>query len=676
MTFDYNKYVADILGDWSITDASASCSAEVRNSESLEGGLRAPTMASWPNQDHRPPAVRESNEEEEEVIEADYPDIQHQGAESNRGVQRLDASARLDDAATKSASATSLPQAEKVSGLGSGEAESIASKEEAQPSPPPAPDGPEPGCDSPNGVRATVSTPFSTGSAPVEGSPSASAGTPPPAASVAMADSANSTGKTLIQSTNDALAELGHFCDELLASETRSPMVHLRSKAKQLGLSCTKADLEEILDAAYDRVRKNQSQPHRGGETFTATPTEWLLPGILIMGVLNLLVGPGKVGKTNLILGLLAALIRGESTYLGLPITGPCPPVLLVGTDQSAPDWRTMLLGKGLMRKQPDGKVLLHEAISEFYHSGHAISLDRPGISAIAAWCGFNPGGLVILDSASSLTRNLGLSENSRGFAKPFDALMNAVSPHGATVVLIHHTAKAGRGFDPTLACRGTSALPALASQLVGMFHYPTQKGAAPDHRIVLASKGRGGAPLELVIQQDATTGWLSHGRLEDVQAAEKERSVSLELNERQHSVYTILVERQRKTLQMQSATEIRPCLPATFVDPDGRLLRRAFEQLEAKGLIEILRVTTLAGHENRYGSKAVQLQIDSGELTSPLEENEPATHGGGAPAQPSAGSAPPSDEFQAVDPNPRSEGTDLPEVADPANPAGALQPV
>ncbi len=676
MTFEINGLDPDNLEDGRHTGAPASLSAVDRISDAVEGGLRAPTMASWPNQDHRPPVVRESNEEEEEVNEADYPDIQHQGAESNRGVQRLDASARLDDAATDSDTAPSLPLAERGLGFGSGVAESSASKDEDQPSPPPTPDGAEPGCDSPNGVRATVSTPFSTGSVPGEDSPSASAGAPPPAASVAMADSANSTSKTQGHDTETALADLRHFADDLVARGTQYPMVYLRLKKKQLGLPLPETELKEILQTAVDCASIGQLRPHRGGEIFNATPTEWLLPGVLIKGVLNLLVGTGKVGKTYLMLGLLEALSRCEITYLGLPITGPCPPVLLVGTDMSAADWRTMLLEAELMRKQPDGSELLHEAITEMYDSGQAISLNQAGISAIAAWCACNPGGLVILDSAASLTRNLGLSENARGFARPFDDLMKAVTPHGATVILFHHTTKEEKGFDPARACRGTSALPATASQLVGLFHYPTPKGSTPDRRIVLSSTGRGGAPLKLVIEQDDATSWLSHGRLVDVLAVEKERTVRLNLNDRQYLAYTILEERHRTTLQMQSAAEIKPYLPATFVDPDGRFLRRAFEQLEAKGLVEILRVTTLAGHENRYGSKAVQRQIDSGELTSPVEENEPATHGGGAPAQPSAGSAPPSDEFQAVDPNPRSEGTDLPEVADPANPAGALQPV
>jgi hypothetical protein len=290
-------------------------------------------------------------------------------------------------------------------------------------------------------------------------------------------------------------------------------MVHLRAKAKQLRLCCSKAQLDHIFSEAQDLAAEHQRQPHRGGETISLTPTIWLLKDVWMKGALNILAGPSKIGKTAFVMGFLGAMTRGESSYLGLPVTGPCPPVLLVGTDQPLMNWTSMLLGYGLMHEQDNGQVQLGPTITELYDSQHPIWLNQSGISVIQAWCAQNPGGLVILDSVTSLTLRLGISENCRAFSSPFASLMSAVSPHGATVILIHHSAKVTKGFDPAQACRGSSALPALASQLVALFHYPSTNGSVPDPRIVLASKGRGGAPTEPTSAADACGGRATSSR-------------------------------------------------------------------------------------------------------------------------------------------------------------------
>ncbi|MEI6829761.1 MAG: AAA family ATPase [Synechococcaceae cyanobacterium ELA445] len=461
---------------------------------------------------------------------------------------------------------------------------------------------------------------------------------------------ADTPGTPLIKSTAEALAEFEEFVTDLCVGNSPHPKVHARKKAKQLQLPLTKDELEQIFRDAEERESAHQLQPHKAGETVNVTPTNWLVLGILIAGVLNILVGPGKVGKTALLVGLLGALTRGETSFLGLPLTGPCPPVLLVGTDQPLSVWHAMLGGIGLMVEQPDGTVLIREPISEFYHSKHPVYLNQTGIAAIADWCACHPGGLVILDSASSLTLGLNISENSREFAIPFANLQKAIAPFGATTVVIHHTNKATKGFDPTQASRGSSALPAQASQLVGLFHHPTPRGAPPDSRIVLAAKGRGGPPIELVIERGEGTNWISHGTLEEVQAEEQQRSVSLNLNDRQALVLEILEKQQGDSGDLQTTALIKPHLPADFIDPEGRLLRRTLEQLEAKGLLEVQKVTTATGIENRYGSKTVLRQLEFGDLTD-QEDDKPDSNGVVPPTRPPAVPTPAVGESHAAAP-------------------------
>jgi hypothetical protein len=493
-----------------------------------------------------------------------------------------------------------------------------------------------------------------------------------------LVKSADAPSTPLIQSTSEAITDLDQFATNLAKSNSLHAMVHMRKKAKQLGLPMTKVELEQIFSEAEQRELNHQHQPHKAGETVNVLPTNWLVPGILIRGVLNIVVGPPKVGKTALIIGVLGALCQEVPSFLGGELMGSCPPVLLVGTDQPLSDWYTMLRDICLMEEQPDGKALIREPISELYHSEHQITLNQYGITVIADWCSRHHDGLVILDSAVSLTKDLDLSENSSEFAKPFANLKKLVAPFRATVVVIHHSTKATHGFDPTQACRGTSAFPALASQLVALFPYPAPKGASPNPWIVLATKGRGGPPIQLVIERGVGTNWILHGTLEEVQAEEQQRNVSLHLTDRQALILSIVEEQQLHSGKFVTTALITPHLPADFRDPDSRLLRRTLKQLEAKGLIEVQLATTTTGLENRYLSKAVLQSLKSGELTDQGEEKLDLKGAVQAPCPP-AGPPPNGDESlaapPAIVPDP-SEGPGSAEVlaADPSDSGQAGQ--
>ena len=48
----------------------------------------------------------------------------------------------------------------------------------------------------------------------------------------------------------------------------------------------------------------------------------------------TLVVSLPKVGKSRLLCQFIGRLHRGESEFLGQKLFGPCPPVLIVGSDQ------------------------------------------------------------------------------------------------------------------------------------------------------------------------------------------------------------------------------------------------------------------------------------------------------------------------------------------------------
>ena len=65
--------------------------------------------------------------------------------------------------------------------------------------------------------------------------------------------------------------------------------------------------------------------------------------------------------------------------------------------------------------------------------------MDEEGIERIAGYCTRYPGLIVLLDSYHALTSRLGLQECDASFADPCIDLTEALAPHEATLLLIHH---------------------------------------------------------------------------------------------------------------------------------------------------------------------------------------------------------------------------------------------
>ena len=59
----------------------------------------------------------------------------------------------------------------------------------------------------------------------------------------------------------------------------------------------------------------------------------WLWQGVLLKADSNMLISLPKVGKTKLLISMIAAWWNGAQSYLGQPLVGTCPPVVNVGPD-------------------------------------------------------------------------------------------------------------------------------------------------------------------------------------------------------------------------------------------------------------------------------------------------------------------------------------------------------
>ena len=63
----------------------------------------------------------------------------------------------------------------------------------------------------------------------------------------------------------------------------------------------------------------------------------------------TLVVSLPKAGKCRLLCQFIGPLHRGESEFLGQQLFAPCPPVLIVGSDQDEGDWAECLHLAGLL---------------------------------------------------------------------------------------------------------------------------------------------------------------------------------------------------------------------------------------------------------------------------------------------------------------------------------------
>jgi hypothetical protein len=366
----------------------------------------------------------------------------------------------------------------------------------------------------------------------------------------------------------------------------------LRHKAQELIINVRDAELIGMLTAA--RRRRLGTDGLLGpGARLDLTPEPWACAGLILRGCLNLLVALPKQGKTSLIVALIAAWHHRAGAFLDRPLQGPCPPVLLIGTDQGQADWGRLLQPAGLVDEQ--GTIL--PPIIGLAHAGQPVHLDPEGIDLIADYAQQHPGLFVLIDSLAACIAPLGLKEESPEVAMPVAELMEQLEPHGATVVLIHHASKGRAGEGATSASRGSTALPALASQILKLG--PASAGNPQDRRRVLSTEGRGSSPLALVIERE-DSGWLVHGGIETLEREQDQAATISKLNDRQADCLELVQERWQEDLQRTTASDVVAGLAIKGKDAHNAAFR-TLKQLERKGLVEAIRQADEFGCRGAY---------------------------------------------------------------------------
>jgi hypothetical protein len=386
-----------------------------------------------------------------------------------------------------------------------------------------------------------------------------------------------------IPTLGETLAELEQRAEQLLRDRILQShrMVHLRAAAAELGVNARDGELRRLLADA--RRRLAGSADAIGHRPLSLAPVPWMVEGLLMARCMNLLIAPPKVGKTSLAVQMVSQWANGAGSYLGQRICCPCPPVLIVGPDMPEGDWGLMLRDQKLLTAD----LRLTAPIVDLFTAGQPITLDEEGIERIGSYAASHPGLLVILDSVHTATVRLGISENDPEIAQPLLSLIEALEPHGATLLAIHHANKARMGEAPTLASRGSSAIPALASHMVGLSRLNQQQANGPtDRRVVLKTEGRGGMPLELLIERTEDSGWVCHGDAEAVQSEKHRQELESKLNDRQLEALELCRDRWELDGLKTDAMDLAGLLGMSGSTAE-RKARRALDQLAAHGLLE-----------------------------------------------------------------------------------------
>lgn len=387
---------------------------------------------------------------------------------------------------------------------------------------------------------------------------------------------------------------------ELVRSDTPSAhrLILLREAADATDTTIRDTELKRLLVEAR-RAEMGTFEPITD-RPLSLAPTPWLWEGLVMPEAFNLLLALPKVGKTSLVLEALGAWTQGAPSFMGQRFHGACPPVLLVGTDQPENDWARMLQSAGLLT--PDRR-LADPPLVGLFTAGNPLYLDEEGIERIAEYADEHPGLLVVVDSYHACCRTLGISENDAEMADPVLALLESIAPHKGTLLVVHHANKGGAQGGAAVASRGTSALPAAASQIIQLHRMAqANPAAAPDKRIVLKTEGRGGAPLQLLIER-RDEGWHLHGDAEEVIEAQRLLEAEAKLQDRQAEALEAVRDQHQQDQQPMDAAMLAARLRLGGKgNRDGeRKARSTLDQLVRHGLLAVEIQTTKTGRRKLY---------------------------------------------------------------------------
>jgi len=301
----------------------------------------------------------------------------------------------------------------------------------------------------------------------------------------------------------------------------RLPILRQIKEDRQLKLH--DSDLRKMM---HDARRKGRAayEPITSGRKLKRAKSKWLWEGLIMAGQINIVLALAKTGKTLLVLQFLSALINGKESFLSRKLSEQDRRrhILICGPDMNEADWAECLDTSDLLIDDElvgDGQI-------ELLTAEDAFNLDDDGIDFIARKAQQHPGLIVLLDSYTKAMEGMGYQDKDTSYGDPLSALADAVAPHGATVIVIHHVSKGNRNASPILAGRGSMRMAEIASWVVKLqFLKEESEDSSSDGLIAgprkMTATGRGRSN-EHVAEMDRDGKWIN-GQSVDVMARQME---------------------------------------------------------------------------------------------------------------------------------------------------------
>ena len=349
--------------------------------------------------------------------------------------------------------------------------------------------------------------------------------------------------KESIDDDSQAFKELTDAAVYLIT--TKVPVIErpviLRNQAKALSLSLSTRDVYTILAKARRDI-EGIDEGESPDKELDVPDESWLWDELIVEGNLTMVISQPKVGKSALIGAFLGQLSSGSTEYLGKDIIGQKRSIYICGTDQPLNDWVKILIPAGLAQRTASGKVKLLDPIKRVWHKGKPIHLTEESIEMLYGIAKEDAGAIFVFDAFASLISGLGLDENHAACVEPVRMLSEALSPSGATIILLHHSSGSNEDARAVKASRGTTALPAEASQVLKLdWLLPEDKH---DNRVKISTAGRNSTPVDMVIEQIDRAVWVDHGSSANIAESLRLEQVRAKLTPRQELVLTFVEER------------------------------------------------------------------------------------------------------------------------------------
>jgi hypothetical protein len=216
-----------------------------------------------------------------------------------------------------------------------------------------------------------------------------------------------------------------------------------------------------------------------------------------------LLWGKAKAGKSVLVRAIVAALVRGDSEFLGRQVLRHVERVLIVCSDSGGDREYAMGLAQQLTEEQLD-RVLIEE-----WNAGALLEASREELQATLAQQHIQ---LVVLDNLQ-MAMGPGESVNDDAAVRCYTGLLSRLNQVGAACLLVHHSSEKPslNGVEASTPMGASVLIPSSRAHI--RLRGPTGKRAAteahvvsndaPDSSITYSTDWTGGAPALAVAQPE-----------------------------------------------------------------------------------------------------------------------------------------------------------------------------